>query len=85
MARYSIAGSPGGRGDIEHVAVRRAGDIEHACADLSRAAALGAPAPAWTTADAVAQFIAWSWDKPGASSQAWDAALAELADRGLAT
>ncbi len=85
LAEYSIAGSPSKQGTITHVEVHRAGDIEHACADLSRARELGAPAPKWSTADAVAHFISWSWDKPGASSQAWDVALDELADRGLTT
>ena len=63
--------------------MHRAGDIEHACADLTLARTLGAPAPRWSTEDAVAHFIAWSWDKPGAASQAWDAALGELTERGL--
>lgn len=83
LAQYAINGSPSKQGTIEHVEVHRAGDIEHACADLTLARSLGAPAPQWTTGDAVANFISWSWDKPGAASQAWDVALDELADRGL--
>lgn len=83
LAAYAIAGTPTRTGSVEHVAVHRAGDIEHACADLTLARTLGAPAPRWSTEDAVAHFIAWSWDKPGAASQAWDAALGELTERGL--
>lgn len=82
LAAHAVAGAPHG-GTIEHVAVQRAGDIRHACADLTHARALGAPPAAVSTADAVSGFIAWSWDKPGASAQAWDAALDELAERGL--
>lgn len=83
MARYAIAGSPTGTGSIEHVDIHRAGDIQHACADLSHARSLGAPVPQWTTAEAVKNFISWSWDKPGASSQAWDSALTELKEQGF--
>ena len=39
--------------------------------------------PEVSSRDAVAGFIQWSWDKPGADSQAWDAALGELEARGL--
>ncbi|WP_370894802.1 NAD-dependent epimerase/dehydratase family protein [Janibacter sp. GXQ6167] len=83
LARHAIAGSPLSDAPIEHVEVTRAGDIIDACADLSYGASLGAPAPQWTSGDAVANFIAWSWDKPGAASQAWDQALNELDSRGL--
>jgi len=83
LAQYAIDGAPRARSSIEHVDVHRAGDIEHACADLALARDLGAPVPGWATAEAVAHFISWSWERPGAAAQAWDTALDELAYRGL--
>lgn len=83
LAQAAIDGSPRTEVDVEHVDVHRAGDIDHACADLSALVAAGAPAAEWTSHDAIVDFIRWSWDKPGASSQAWDDALAELDERGL--
>ncbi|WP_457253542.1 NAD-dependent epimerase/dehydratase family protein [Pedococcus sp. P5_B7] len=83
LAEAAAAGS--GRADvpIEHVDVHRAGDIEHACADLSRLVELGAPMAQWSTRDAIIDFVRRSWDKPGAASSAWDQALVELDERGL--
>jgi dTDP-L-rhamnose 4-epimerase len=83
LAAYAAEGSPGGSGAVEHLDVTRAGDIGHACADLTRLRALGAPEPAWSSHDAVVAFVRWAWDRPGAGSQAWDAALDELVTRGL--
>lgn len=86
LARHAIAGRPASSTydvSIEHLDVQRAGDIDHACADLSRLRGLGGPLPRWSTPDAVADFISYSWDRPGADASAWDAALDELADRGL--
>jgi dTDP-L-rhamnose 4-epimerase len=83
LAQYAAAGSPQGAAPIDHLDVQRAGDIDHACADLSRLRALDAPEPRWSTRDAVVDFIRRSWELPGASSQTWDAALDELASRGL--
>lgn len=83
LAEAAIDGSPRTGVAIEHISVQRAGDIEHACADLTRFASVGAPAPRWTSHDAIADFIRASWDTPGASSDAWDHALDELAERGL--
>ncbi|MEA5153966.1 NAD(P)-dependent oxidoreductase [Raineyella sp.] len=83
IAEYALSGAPDGGHGIEHVDIHRAGDIIHACSDQSTSRELGAPQPAITTRDAVASFITWSWDKPGVSSQLWDDALQELADRGL--
>lgn len=83
LADAAVAGS--GRVDVsvEHVDVHRAGDIEHACADLSRLVELEAPLPRWSTRDAIIDFVRRSWDKPGAASSAWDRALVELDERGL--
>lgn len=83
LAAYAAAGSPRGVAEIKHLDVQRAGDIDHACADLSSLRDLGAPEPRWSTRDAVVDFIQRSWDLPGAGSQTWDAALEELATRGL--
>jgi dTDP-L-rhamnose 4-epimerase len=83
LARYSIAGSPRGDAPIDHLDVRRAGDIDHACADLTRLRELGAPTPEWSTEDAVADFIRTSWSASGISSETWDRALAELDEHGL--
>lgn len=84
LAEYSAVAAPDGAPPIEYVDVHRAGDIEHACADLSRLRALGAPLPSRTSAQAVADFIVSSWTDDGAPSSAWDDALAELSRRGLA-
>lgn len=83
LAEYAMAGSPGVQVPVEHVAVTRAGDIDHAAADLGNSRSAGAPVPQWSTAAAVADFIGWSWDKPGAQSTVWDDALTELSQRGL--
>ncbi|MFV0451003.1 MAG: NAD-dependent epimerase/dehydratase family protein [Propioniciclava sp.] len=83
LAQFAISGSPRTGVAVEHVEIRRAGDIIHACADLERTRELGAPLPRVRPGDAVADFITWSWDRPGAASQAWDAALDELSGRGL--
>lgn len=85
LAKYAVAASPNGSVAITPVDVHRSGDIEDACADLSRGEALGAPAPRWSTPDAVADFVRSSWDQDGAASNAWDIALDELRDRGLTT
>ena len=78
LASYAIAGSPSGRADVEYVDVHRAGDIDHACADLSHSLALGAPQATIGAREAVSGFIRWSWHKPGARARAWDDALDEL-------
>lgn len=86
LAEYSIAGAPEDareRARIEYVEVHRAGDIEHACADLSLLTELGAPLPRVSVSAGVGDFIAKSWTEPGAPSTAWDDALNELSDRGL--
>lgn len=84
LALHAIAGAPV-EGTIEHVEVHRAGDIEHACADLNRLRSLGLPEPVVSVADAVAGFIRDGWDAPGADSRVWDDALSALVERGLAT
>jgi len=84
LAGHAIAGAPV-PGSIEHVEVHRAGDIEHACADLTRLRALGLPEPTVSVGDAVAGFIRDGWEAPGADSAVWDDALDALVERGLAT
>ena len=85
LAQYSIDAVPGGSDSvIEHIEIKRAGDIDHALADMSRAEALGAPLARWSARDSIADFIQKSWEVPGAKSEAWDAALEELTERGLA-
>ncbi|WP_294979890.1 NAD(P)-dependent oxidoreductase [uncultured Microbacterium sp.] len=83
LAEYAAAASPAGASVIEHVDVHRAGDIEHACADLGRLRAVGAPLPSRTTSEAVADFIVGSWQGDVAPSRVWDEALDELSSRGL--
>ena len=83
LADHAVAASPGVPVDVVHLDVHRAGDIRDACADLTRARALGAPDPQWGAADAVADFVRSSWQQPGARADAWDTALDELRDRGL--
>ncbi|MGJ6980379.1 NAD-dependent epimerase/dehydratase family protein [Aestuariimicrobium soli] len=83
LARHAIAAAPTG-GTLEHVDVHRAGDIEHACADLTQLRAVGAPVPTLSSGEAIADFIVRSWAQPGADSSIWDDALTELRTRGLA-
>lgn len=83
MAAAAAAGSPRQQVAVEHLPVHRAGDIDHACADLTRLRAVGAPLPQWSSRDAIIDFIRSSWDKPGAKAQSWDDALDELSRRGL--
>jgi dTDP-L-rhamnose 4-epimerase len=83
LADAAAAGSPLSGVPVEHRPVHRAGDIEHACADLSRLRAFGAPNPRWSSRDAIVDFIRRSWEEPGAPSEAWDDALTELDERGL--
>lgn len=83
LAAYAAEGSPREKVPVEHLAVTRAGDIEHACADLSRLREVGAPLPVWSSRDAIVEFVRWGWDRPGADSAVWDDALEELSARGL--
>lgn len=78
LARWSAEGAGMPDAPIEHVDVRRAGDIRDACADMTRLQSLGGPMPQVAPRDAVVDFIRWSWDQPGADSSAWDTALKEL-------
>lgn len=85
LAQYSIDAVPGGSNAvIEHVEVKRAGDIDHALADMTLAQELGAPLATWKARESIADFIQKSWEVPGAKSEAWDTALEELTERGLA-
>lgn len=83
LAKAAMEGAPPAERTVTHLDVHRAGDIEHACADLGRLRTLGAPVPTRTAHDAVVEFIRWSWDRPGAGASAWDEALDELSRRGL--
>lgn len=84
LATYaSEAAPPDHRHPHQYVDVTRAGDIDHACADLERLDALGAPRPRITAREAVTAFITAGWDEPGAPSSAWDQALKALDERGL--
>lgn len=84
LAEHAVAAAPEShRSEIEYVDVHRSGDIEHACADLSRSRNLGAPQPQIDAAAAVADFIQAGWEAPGAPASAWDEALGALDERGL--
>ena len=83
LAGLAADAAPVPAAGIVHVEVHRAGDIEHACADLARLTAVGAPLPTHTTAQAVHDFVRASWDRPGVAASAWDQALGELEERGL--
>lgn len=85
IAGFALDGAPDGGHQVAHVQVHRAGDIAHACSDQGHSVAVGAPQPVVSTAEAVSAFIRWAWDKPKASSQVWDDALDELANRGLSS
>lgn len=82
LARYAIDAAPVDVA-LEHVDVTRAGDIEHACADMSRCVALGLEKPRMNARDAVSDFIESGWNEPGVTSAIWDEALAELEGKGL--
>lgn len=66
---------------IEHVDVKRAGDIQHACADLRLFESIGAPRASLSTEDAVRRFLDWAQERPPVSSEIWDHALEELRER----
>ena len=83
LARMATDAAPVPGVGTVHRGVRRAGDVEHACADLRRLAEVGAPLPVHTTAQAVEDFVRASWDRPGLPASAWDDALVELEQRGL--
>jgi dTDP-L-rhamnose 4-epimerase len=83
LAAMAIAASPGAPVGVEHVDVKRAGDVEHACADLARLSVVGGPMPRTATADAVGEFIRWGWSLDGAPPQRWDQAIGELERKGL--
>ncbi len=83
LAGLAADAAPVPSAGVVHVEVHRAGDIEHACADLTRLASVGAPRPAHSTAQAVHDFVRASWDRPGVAASAWEQALGELEERGL--
>lgn len=83
LAGLAADAAPVPTAGLVHVEVHRAGDIEHACADLARLTSVGAPLPAQSTAQAVHDFVRASWDRPGVAASAWDQALGELEERGL--
>ena len=83
LATFARDAAPTSTGEIEYVDVHRAGDIDHAVADLTFADSIGAPRPQMSSKDAIQDFIRRSWEVPGADSSAWDDALRELGDRGL--
>lgn len=85
LAQFSIDAVPGGSNAvIEHVEIKRAGDIDHALADMTYPYSLGAPRARWSARESIADFIVKSWEIPGAKSETWDTALEELTERGLA-
>jgi dTDP-L-rhamnose 4-epimerase len=83
LAQLAEASAPTAATGVTLLDVHRAGDIEHACADLTWLHEVGAPTPRRTTAEAVAEFVSASWDLPVAPAARWDDALGELARRGL--
>ncbi|MGJ5590535.1 NAD-dependent epimerase/dehydratase family protein [Micrococcus lylae] len=84
LAETARGASKGEEVAIEHVDVHRAGDIDHACADMTHAWGLGMPRPRLTPQEAIVDFIANSWDMEAADPRLWDKALSELTERGLA-
>lgn len=71
--------SVGGRDvGIDHVDVRRPGDIDHASADMTRAWAAGMPKPSHTPQEAIRDFIVGSWGAGAADPALWERALEEL-------
>ncbi len=83
LAALATEAAPVSGAGLELVGLRRAGDVAHACADLTRLTEVGAPVPSRSAADAVRDFVRASWDLPGAPSSRWDEALRELEERGL--
>lgn len=83
LAQYALDAASRDHDLIEFVDIHRSGDIAHACADMTRTVELAAPLPAHDTAGAVADFIRWGWDRPGAPVESWSRAIDELAERGL--
>lgn len=83
LAALATDAAPVPGAGLELVGVRRAGDVEHACADPARLGEVGAPVPVRSAADAVRDFVRASWERPGAPASRWDEALGELEERGL--
>ena len=83
LARLAADAAPVPNAGTVQRGVRRAGDVEHACADLRRLSETGAPLPVHSTAQAVDDFVRASWDLPGLPASAWDDALVELERHGL--
>jgi dTDP-L-rhamnose 4-epimerase len=83
LAGLAADAAPVPAAGIVHLEVHRAGEIEHASADLTRLTSVGAPRPAHSTAQAVHDFVRSSWHRPGSPAGAWVRALGELEERGL--
>ena len=64
-----------------HVDVTRPGDIEHACADLTVADAVGLPRAAVTLAQSVGRFLDYAAGEDDVDPTIWDRALTELDER----
>ena len=71
--------------DLEFVPVTRPGDVDDACADLTRYRAAGLPEAAVSFPDAVAAFLAGARDEEPVDPGIWDRALDELSTPGSAT
>ena len=61
-----------------HVDVMRPGDIDHACADLTKLARTGGPMPAVALSDSVGAFLKYAASQSPVDPHLWDAALEEL-------
>lgn len=62
----------------EHVAIQRPGDIDHACADLTRAIAVGVPQPTIPLHESVRSFLESAAGTVAADPAMWERALAQL-------
>lgn len=63
---------------LEHVEITRPGDIDHACADLTVADAMGLPRAQVSLRQAVGEFIEFAESESPVDPAIWDVALKEL-------
>jgi dTDP-L-rhamnose 4-epimerase len=77
LAQLALACVPSVAAPIEHRAITRLGDIDHACADMTRADLAGAPRAEVSVSESVAAFVQGAMQEEAVDPAIWDRALAE--------
>ena len=78
LAGVALQNRNGGGCTIEYIDVVRSGDVDHACADVNRLGALGAPVPKVSLIDSVQGFLRYAASMDRVDPVIWDRALLEL-------